>query len=71
MLSVINPLIAAALFALAGLDLVFAVDLVTFVIAFIALAGFIRVPVTRTSREEGTAGLPRKTANTYNLLIFG
>ena len=77
LISVINPLIAAALFSLAGLDLVFAVDLVTFVIAFIALAGFIRVPVTRTSREEGTLKLAkeglvflRNTPMVFTLILF-
>ena len=39
-----NPLIAAAVYSLSGLDAVIGVDLITFSIAFIALAIFIKIP---------------------------
>ncbi|SEP83700.1 Major Facilitator Superfamily protein [Lachnospiraceae bacterium NE2001] len=49
-----NPLIAAAVYGLAGLDAAIAVDLVTFVIAFAALAFFIRIPdVPEKDENEG------------------
>lgn len=44
LVSILNPLIATALYGLAGLDVVIAVDLISFVIAFLALALFIRIP---------------------------
>ena len=40
--SILHPLIATAVYAFLGLEAVFAVDLLTFVAAFVALAGFIR-----------------------------
>lgn len=43
-ISIGNPLIASALYGLAGLDAVIALDLATFAVAFIALLGFIRLP---------------------------
>lgn len=46
-----NPLLASALYGLAGLDAVIAVDLVTFSVAFLALLLLIRLP--DVSREEG------------------
>ena len=42
--SIGTPLIAAALFGLAGLDVVIALDLLTFAIAFLALLLFIKLP---------------------------
>jgi MFS family permease len=39
-----NPIIAAAVYGLAGLDAAIAIDLVTFAIAFVALAAFIKIP---------------------------
>lgn len=44
LISIGNPLVAAALYGLAGLDVVIAVDLMTFAIAFVALLFFIRIP---------------------------
>ena len=44
LISIGNPLIASALYGLAGLDIVIAFDLVTFAAAFIALAFFISLP---------------------------
>ena len=42
-----NPLLASALYGLAGLDVVIAVDLITFTVAFHALLLFIRLPDVR------------------------
>ncbi len=44
LVSIGNPIIAAALYGLAGLDVVIAVDLMTFAVAFVALMLFIRLP---------------------------
>ena len=44
LISIGNPIIAAALYGLAGLDAVIAVDLITFAVAFAALLFFIRLP---------------------------
>lgn len=54
LISIGSPLIASALYGLAGLDAVIAVDLVTFAAAFIALAVFIRIPeVSSDGKNEG------------------
>lgn len=48
-----NPLLASALYALAGLDAVITVDLATFALAFCALLFFIHLPaVNREAGEE-------------------
>ena len=48
-----NPLIASALYGLAGLDAVIAVDLATFSVAFFALLLFIRLPdVSPEAKKE-------------------
>jgi len=48
--TILHPIIASALFAFYGMDLVIAVDLATFSIAFIVLLFFIRIP--EMPREE-------------------
>ena len=57
-----NPLIASALYGLAGLDAVIAVDLVTFSIAFFALLLFIRLPDVspETKKEEKVLKLAKE-----------
>ena len=50
-ISIGNPLLASALYGLAGLDAVIAVDLTTFAIAFLALLLFIHLP--DVNREAG------------------
>ncbi len=47
-----NPVIASAVYGFAGLDAAIAIDLVTFVIAFAALALFIRIPKIMSEEEE-------------------
>ncbi len=77
LISVLNPLIATALYSLLGLDIVIAVDLASFVLAFVALAGFIRVPEKTSEKLEGTLKLAgeglnflRKTPLVFSLIIF-
>ena len=54
LISIGSPLIASALYGLAGLDAVIAVDLVTFAAAFIALAFFILIPeISSDGKTEG------------------
>ena len=53
LISIGNPLIASALYGIAGLDAVIAVDLISFGIAFMALLCFIRLPdIPVESAEE-------------------
>ena len=55
LVSIGNPIIAAALYGIAGLNAVIVVDLTTFVIAFTALALFIKLPkVSEENENEGT-----------------
>jgi predicted MFS family arabinose efflux permease len=58
--SVLNPVIATALYSLAGLDMVIAVDLTSFVVAFLALAGFIRVAEVKKESKEKTLTLAKE-----------
>ena len=57
-----HPLIASAIYGLAGLDAAIAVDLCTFAIAFTALALFIRIPKINKEGEskEGVLKLARE-----------
>ena len=75
--SILNPLIATALYALLGLDIVIAVDLASFALAFIALAGFIRIPEQIRENHESTMELAKeglrflqKTPMVFTLIIF-
>ena len=58
--SVLNPVIATAFYSLAGLDMVIAVDLTSFVVAFVALAGFIRVAEVKKESKEKTLTLAKE-----------
>ncbi len=57
LISIGNPLIAAALYGLAGLEGVIAADLFTFGIAFVTLAFFIRLP--DKASEKSSEGILR------------
>ena len=49
-----NPIIASVLYGLGGLDIVIAADLITFIIAFAALALFIKLPeISGDEEKEG------------------
>lgn len=52
LISILNPLIATALYSLAGLEMVIAIDLGSFVIAFLSLLLFIRIPKSTAQKEE-------------------
>lgn len=62
LVSIGNPLIASALYGLAGLDAVIAVDLLTFGIAFMTLMLFIRLPEIPTddSSQENVIHLAKE-----------
>jgi len=76
-ISILNPLIATALYTLAGLNIVIAVDLLSFAAAFTALAFFIRLPETGRERSESVLklasegiGYLKKTPLVLNLILF-
>lgn len=52
LISVVNPLIATALYGLAGLELVIGFDLISFAVAFLALLFFIKIPETPVEKQE-------------------
>ncbi len=52
-----NPIIASAIYGFAGLDAAIAVDLISFGIAFVALALFIRIPEIPTEGKEKEEGV--------------
>ncbi|MBP5332043.1 MAG: MFS transporter [Lachnospiraceae bacterium] len=52
LISIGNPLIAAAIYGIAGLDLVIAVDLLTFAIAFLTLFFFIKLPGIQENADK-------------------
>ncbi|MBO4495570.1 MAG: MFS transporter [Clostridiales bacterium] len=75
--SILHPLIATALYGLFGLDIVIAFDLITFAVAFVALAGFIRIPEKAREAKETTMEMVkeglrflRKTPMIFSLIIF-
>lgn len=52
LISILNPLIATSLYALAGLNAVIAVDIGSFAVAFAALLFFIKIPENGSAKEE-------------------
>ncbi|MDD6269688.1 MAG: MFS transporter [Oscillospiraceae bacterium] len=52
LISILNPLIATALYSLAGLDIVIMLDLFSFVAAFTTLMFFIKIPAVKTQKSE-------------------
>lgn len=52
LISVLNPLIATALYSFAGLNGVVAVDVGSFMIAFAALQFFVKIPESRGEKKE-------------------
>ena len=49
--SILTPILATALFAFAGIDLVIFIDLMTFALAFVTLLLFIHIPESNTSEQ--------------------
>lgn len=60
LISILNPLIATALYAFAGLEIVIAIDLGSFVIAFVALLFFIKIPTSRYEKQESVLNLAKE-----------
>ena len=60
LISVLNPLIATALYSLAGLTIVIAVDVGSFAVAFVALMFFIKLPESRCPKGEKVLKLARE-----------
>jgi len=62
LISIGNPLLAAALYGLAGLDVVIVFDLLTFAIAFVVLLFFIKLPKIDNSKnaEENVLKLAKE-----------
>lgn len=59
LISILNPLIATALYSFAGLTGVIAVDLGSFLAAFLTLLFFIRIPENKCDKKESVLNLAR------------
>lgn len=59
-ISILNPLIATALYGMAGLDLVIALDLVSFAVAFLTLLFLIKLPKPEYKKTENVIKLARE-----------
>ncbi len=77
LISILNPLIATALYSFAGLDVVIAADLATFALAFLALLFFIRLPSVQNKSSDSVLELAkegisylRKTPLVLRLILF-
>lgn len=77
LISVLNPLIATALYSFAGLNGVVAVDVGSFMIAFVALQFFVKIPESRGEKKESVLLLAKggieflkKTPMIMTLLLF-
>ena len=79
LVTILNPILATAVFAFAGMDGVILCDLATFVLAFVVLALFIKIPQQRTAEtkrksilRESRAGLTylRENGMVLNLILF-
>ena len=60
LVSILNPLIATALYSFVGLNGVIAVDVGSFMIAFAALLFFIRIPETKSDKRESVLTLAKE-----------
>ncbi len=60
LISILNPLIATALYSFAGLNGVIAADLGSFIVAFAALLFFIRIPESRGDKSESVIHLAKE-----------
>lgn len=55
--TILHPMLATALFAAAGMDIVIFVDLITFAVAFFALLFFVKIPKVRGNETPGRESL--------------
>ncbi|MBE5949954.1 MAG: MFS transporter [Lachnospiraceae bacterium] len=60
LISILNPLIATALYSFVGLNGVIAVDIGSFLVAFTALLFFIKIPKSKSERKEGVFVLAKE-----------
>ena len=60
LISILNPLIATALYSFVGLNGVIAVDIGSFIIAFVALLFFITIPESKSERKESVLVLAKE-----------
>ena len=60
LISILNPLIATALYSLVGLNGVIVVDIGSFIVAFVALRFFIKIPESKSERKEGVLVLAKE-----------
>ena len=60
LISILNPLIATALYSFAGLNGVVAVDIGSFLVAFTALLFFIRIPENKSHKSENVLNLAKE-----------
>ncbi len=60
LISILNPLIATALYSFAGLSGVIAVDIGSFIVAFVALQFFIKIPKSQGERKESVLVLAKE-----------
>ena len=77
LISILHPLIATALYGLFGMSVVFALDLLTFATAFVALAGFVHIPEKPVEQKESTITLAKeglrflkRTPMVFSLILF-
>lgn len=59
LISILNPLFATALYGLAGLELVIAIDLGSFIVAFLALLFLIKLPEASEDKMESVLMLAK------------
>lgn len=60
LVSVLNPLIATSLYSFIGLTGVIAVDIVSFVVAFVTLLFFIKIPENKSNKTENVLVLAKE-----------
>ena len=60
LISILNPLIATALYAFIGLNGVVAVDIGSFIVAFVALQFFVTIPKSQSDRKESVLVLAKE-----------
>jgi len=77
LISILNPLIATALYSFAGMNLIVVVDLCTFAVAFVALLLFIKLPEMEANKTESVIKLAKEglgflkaTPMVFTLIIF-
>lgn len=60
LISILNPLIGTALYSFVGLNGVIAVDIGSFMVAFVALLFFIRIPENKSDKSESVLNLAKE-----------